>query len=180
MQETNLYTVTIPPMIKALGQLSHILDKAKAHAETKASERLPLEKQMSALLNDRLIFDQFTLIRQIQITTDNAKAAVGRLTGNEVPVFEDKETSLEEIQDRLAKTIDLLKNVKAEDVIGKEETQVTLPYHPGKYFTAFEYVTEFLIPNFYFHYTTAYSIIRKNGVDIGKSDFAGSLPMKNL
>jgi hypothetical protein len=178
MQETNLYTIMVPPMIKALTQLSHMLDKAKAHAETRSSERLPVEKQMTALFESRLVFDQFPLMRQIQITCDNAKGSIGRIAEIEVPTFEDTETTYEAIKERIDKTITLLKKISPEQIIGKEALHVTLPYFPDAYFTAFEYVTEYLIPNFFFHYTTAYAILRKNGVELGKSDFMGPLPLQ--
>lgn len=180
MQATNLYSITVPPMIKALKVLSNLLDKGMAHAETKATERQPASKHMEALLQDRLVFDQFPLVRQIQIASDNAKGAVGRLAGIDIPVFEDNEKTLEELKVRLEKTIQILEQVKPEQIIGKEDVKVTLPYFPNQYLTGFEYVTEYLIPNFYFHVTTAYAILRKNGVNVGKSDYIGGLPLKNL
>lgn len=180
MQTTNLYVITVPPMIKALKMLSHLLDKGMEHAETKASERQPASKHMEALLQDRLVFDQFPLIRQIQIASDNAKGAVGRLAGIDIPKFEDNEKTLEEIKERITKTIQVLEEVKPEQIIGQEDVKVTLPYHPNQYFTGLEYVTEYLLPNFYFHVTTAYAILRKNGVNVGKIDFLRDLPLKNL
>ena len=180
MSQTNLYTVTVPPMIKALKALSAILDKAMEHAKTKASERRPAEQQMEALLNDRLVFDQFALMRQIQIACDNAKGAVGRLAEIEVPKFDDTEKTYEEIKARIAKTVAILESVKPEQIIGKEEIKVTLPYFANKYFTGFEYATEYLQPNFYFHVTTAYAILRKNGLNIGKADYMGGLPLKDI
>ncbi len=180
MEQTNLYSVTVPPMIKALKALSKQLDKAFALASTKATERQPAEKHFEAMLNDRLVFDQFALIRQIQIATDNAKGGAARLAEMEVPKYEDNEKTLEELKARIAKTIDLLEGIKPEQIAGKEEIKVTLPYFQNKYFTGFEYATIYLIPNFFFHVTTAYSIMRKNGVDVGKADFMGGLPLKDL
>ncbi len=180
MQQTNLYSISIPVMMKALKALSAILDKSMAHAQTKATERQPGSQHMEALLQDRLVFDQFALVRQIQIACDNAKGAVGRLAEIEVPKFEDNEKSLEEVQARIAKTIKILESVKPEQIEGKEDIKVTMPYFAGKYFTGFEYVVEYLLPNFFFHVTTAYSILRKNGVNIGKTDFIGGLPLKDL
>lgn len=167
-------------MIKALKALSAILDKSMAHAETKGTERQPGSKHMEALLQDRLVFDQFPLVRQIQIATDNAKGAVGRLAEIEIPKFEDNERTVEELKTRIDKTIKFLESIKPEQIIGKENVKVTLPYYPNKYFTGLEYVTEYLIPNFFFHVTTAYAILRKNGVNIGKSDYLGNLSMKDL
>ncbi len=180
MQETNLYTATVPPILKALKALSAILDKANEHAASKASERRPVGKQMSALLNDRLVFDQFPLIMQVQIATDNAKGGVARLAEIEIPSYEDNETTVEELKARLAKTISFIESVKSEQIIGKEDVKVTLPYFQGKYFTGYDYAVGYLLPNFFFHVATAYSIIRKNGVDIGKTDFIGGIELQDL
>lgn len=179
MEKTNLYSVSIPPLIKSLKALSSILDKGVLHATSKSSERAPLEKQMENLLTDKLVFDQLNLTRQIQIATDNAKGAA-RLAKMEVPSYEDNEKTVEELKARIDKTVKFLETIKAEDVVGNEDIQVTFAFMPGKYCTGFEYVTEFLLPNFFFHVTTAYSILRKNGVEIGKPDFIGGLPMKDL
>ncbi len=180
METTNLYSITVPIMCKGLKALSDLLDKSVKHAETKATERQPGSKHMEALLNERLVFDQFNLLRQIQITCDQAKGGASRLAEIENPVHEDNEKNVEELKARIQKTIDFLKSIKPEQIIGKEEIQVTISYFPGKYFTGFEYATEYVIPNFYFHLTTAYSILRKNGVEIGKADFMGGLPLKDL
>lgn len=180
MQQTTLYTVSIPPMIKALKALSALLDKGMAHAETKGSERRPGSVHMETLLQARLVFDQFPLVRQIQIATDNAKGGAGRLAEIEVPTFEDTEKTVEELKARIDKTVAFLESIPAEKIVGKEELKITLPYYPTKYFTGFEYATEYLIPNFYFHVVTAYSILRNNGVDVGKSDYLGALSMKDL
>ncbi len=176
MTETNLYTITVPPMLKALRNISALLDKAVSHAATKSSERHPVDIRVEALLQDRLIFDQFPLVRQIQIASDNAKGGVARIAGVEAPKFEDTERTVEELKARIQKTIDFVESVKPEQLIGQEERPVTLPYFPDKPMTAFGYATEYLIPNFYFHIVTAYSILRKNGVEIGKTDFIGGLP----
>ncbi len=173
--QTSLYSVVYPPMIKLLEALSNILDKAAAHADSRKSANRSYEEW---LLNDRLVFDQMPLVRQVQIATDNAKNSIGRLTGREMPVFEDVENTFAGLHERIAKTLDLLNEVKPEDVDAAEETRVSLPYWGGKSLSGFEYATEYLIPNFFFHVTTAYAIIRKNGVAIGKSDFLGPLPLK--
>lgn len=167
-------------MKKALKNLSAMLDKCMKHMETKATERRPASVHMGALLQDRIIFDQFPLIHQITIACDNAKGAVGRLAEIEVPKFEDNEKTLEEIKARIEKTVAILDSVKPEQIDGKENVKAMLPYFADKYFTGFDYVTEYLIPNFFFHYTTAYTIMRKNGIDVGKADFTGPLPLKDL
>lgn len=180
MEQTNLYSITVPALKRGLQTLSVILDKAQEHAETKASERRPVEIQMKALINARTIFDQFPLKMQIQMACDNAKGGVGRLAEIEVPSFEDNEETLEELKERIQKTIKVLDEVKPEQIIGKENIKATISYFPGKYFTGFDYATQFLLPNFYFHVTTAYTILRKNGVDVGKEQFMGQLPFKDL
>jgi len=177
MSETNLYTITVPPMMKALGALSKILDKAAAYAESKKTPKRTFEE---ALLNDRLIFDQFSLLMQIQRVSDNAKNGIARIAGIEAPKMEDAEKTVAELQARIEKTLAFLKTIKPEQLIGREEAKVSLPYWNGKSLTGFEYATEYLMPNFYFHLVTAYSILRKNGVDVGKDDYIGGLPLKSL
>lgn len=174
--ETNLYTMTIPPMRKMLSNLSGILDKANQHAHSKAGGHFTPEVHTEALLNERLVFDQFDLKRQIQIVSDNAKGGAARIAGIEPPVFEDTEKTIEELKARLEKTIAFLDTIKPEQVVGQEARPVTLPYWPDKPMAAFDYATEYLLPNFYFHAVTAYSILRKNGVDLGKADYMGSIP----
>ena len=175
--ETNLYAITVPAFIRGLKGMSEVLKAAEAHAATRKTERLDFEP---ALLNDRIIFDQFPLVRQVQIATDNAKNSIGRLTGTEMPVFEDTEATFVELQERIARTIEILEAVKPEAIIGQEDRAISLPYWKGKSMTGFEYVTEYLLPNFYFHLATAYAIVRKNGILIGKSHFIGPLSMKDL
>jgi hypothetical protein len=180
MQETNLYTVTIPPMMRKLEALSALLDKVESHAASKQLDWHPPKMQESSLLNSHLISDQFPFIRQIQVACDNAKGAAARLAEIENPKFEDNEKTVEDLKARIAKTVDFLKSIKPEQVIGKEKVKITLPFWGGKSMTAFDYITEYLIPNFYFHLATAYSILRKNGLAIGKADYMGGLPLKDL
>jgi hypothetical protein len=167
--------------MKALGALSGILDKLAAHAETKATKRRPGAMHAEALLHDRLIFDQFPFLTQVQRVSDNAKNGAARLAGLEAPAFEDNEKTVDELKARMEKTIAFLKSIKPEDIVGHEEDRkISLPYWDGKHLTAFEYATEYLLPNFYFHLVTAYSILRKNGVDVGKDDYMTDLPLKDL
>jgi len=180
MQQTNLYAITVPPMMKALDSLSKLMDKAMALAESKGNERRPGSVHMEALLDDRLIFDQFSFIKQVQIACDNAKGGAARLAEIEIPAYEDNEKTVSELKARIEKTIAFLKTIKPEQIVGKEEIKITLPYFPTKFITGFEYATEYLLPNFYFHIVTAYSILRKNGVDIGKKDYINGLPLKDL
>ncbi len=175
MEETNLYSISIPPMLKALEALKGVLDKGKKHSDSKKLSWADFE---SALLSDRIIFDQFPLMKQVQVACDNAKGGAARLAEIEIPKFEDTEATIDELKARIDKTIAFVKTIKPEQIIGKEAIKVVLPYWEDKHMTGFDYVTQYLMPNFYFHATTAYTILRKNGVDVGKSDFAGGLPLK--
>ncbi len=177
--ETNLYTITVPVMMKALGALDKILDKLVAHAETKATERQPVGVRAEALLQSRLVFDQFPFIAQVRIATDNAKGCAARLAEVGITKFEDNEKTVSELKERIAKTLAFLKTIKPEQIIGKENIKISLPHWNGKYVTGFEYVTEQALPNFFFHVTTAYAILRHNGVVLGKSDYIGGLPLKD-
>jgi hypothetical protein len=179
-QETNLYTVTIPPMIKNLKALSKILDKAGVHAKSKQLQWHPAGRQENALLQSHLISDQFPFVQQVQIACDNAKNGAARLAGVKAPVHKDTEKTIAQLKARIDKTIAFLKTIKPAQMIGKESAKITLPYWKNKHMTGFEYATEYLIPNFYFHVVTAYSILRKNGVAIGKADYLGGLPLKDL
>lgn len=162
-------------MIKSLEALSNVLAKAAAHADSRKTANRSYEEW---LLNDRLVFDQLPLGRQVQIACDNAKNSIKRITGADVPAFEDNETTFAQLQERIAKTITLLDEIKPDHVNDKEDARVSLPYWGDKSLSGYEYATEYLIPNFYFHVTTAYAIIRKNGVALGKSDYLGPLPLK--
>ena len=175
LQETNLYTITFPPMMKALKALSGVLDKAGKHAETKKLSWMDFEE---ALMHDRLIFDQFPFVKQVQVACDNAKNGVARLAEVEAPKLEDNEKTVAELKARIDATLKFLKTIKPEQVIGKEDIKIALPYWGGKHMRAFDYVTQYLLANFYFHVATAYSIMRKNGVQIGKGDFTGDLDLK--
>ena len=177
MQQTNLYSVTIPPLVKALTALKGILEKAKAHTDTKKLSWMDFEH---ALLTDKLVFNQFDFKKQVQVACDNAKGAAARLAEVEVPKHEDNEATFADLVARIDKTLAFVATIKPEQVIGKEDIKVTLPYWKDKHMTGFEYATEYVLPNFYFHMTTAYAILRKNGVDLGKEDYMGGLPLKDL
>ena len=176
----NLYTTTVVPMMRTLENLSRLLDAAVAFAATKKTERLDFT---NALLNDRLIFDQFPFIRQVQIACDNAKAAAARLSKQEPPSMPDTETTAEELKARIQKTLEFMKTVTPEQVTGNEEIIITMPpyykkQYGGEHLTGYEYAFVYALPNFYFHATTAYAILRKNGVPIGKGDYLGQLPLQ--
>lgn len=166
-----LYEMTIPQFTKMLHNLSLILDKASVNATERKFE-------MDVLMTARLAPDQFTFSRQIQIACDTAKLYAARLSGKEAPLDEDKETTLPEIKARIEKTIGFLNSVKAADFKDAEEKHITQPRWEGKYLTGFEYATQHAIPNIYFHITTAYSILRHNGIPVGKKDYLGEMPFK--
>lgn len=166
-----LYELTVPQFSKTLQNLSRILEKSAQHAETKKFD-------VEVLLNSRLAPDQFHLIRQVQIACDTAKLCVSRLTGKEAPTHDDKEKSLPELKSRIEQTIGFLNSVSKKDFENSQSKQISQPRWEGKWLTGEEYVLHHAIPNIYFHVTTAYSILRHNGVDIGKKDYLGELPFK--
>lgn len=166
-------------MIKSLEALSALLDKVSKHADGKQLSWQAPKAQEEAFLQSRLIADQFPFVRQVQIACDNAKGGAARLAEIEIPKYEDTEKTAEDLKARIAKTVEFLKTIKPEQVAGKEGVKITLPYWGGKSLDGFDYATNYLMPNFYFHVTTAYSILRKNGIEIGKSDYIGLLPLRD-
>lgn len=166
-----LYELVNPQFTKTLQNLIHILDLGAKHAENKKFE-------VNVLLNSRLAPDQFNLIRQIQIACDTAKLCTSRLTGKEAPLHDDNENTLSELKSRIEQVVRYLNTFSKSDYVGAEEKRVTQPRWEGKYLLGNEYVIHHAIPNFYFHITTAYSILRNNGVDVGKKDYLGELPYK--
>ncbi len=169
----NIYTFTVPIFIKHLGSLKDILRKAEDFA---------IEKKLNPaeLLEDKLAPDMFSLIQQVQIACDNAKGAAARLSGMEPPKHEDNEKTFVELYARIDKTVEYLKSFTMGSFDDATERRVTLIYFPGKDMSGLDYVTEFAIPNFFFHVVTAYGIIRKNGVIIGKADFIAGMSLKDI
>ena len=163
-----MYQASIPVFIRMLGNLSTILEKAAAHAEAKKIDP-------AIFINARLAPDMYPLSRQIQIATDVVKGCAARLAGIEVPSYEDNESTFPELQARIAKTIAFLESVSAEQINGSEGRTITLKLH-GKDtdFLGQPYFLNFVLPNFYFHITIAYGILRHNGLEIGKMDFLGN------
>jgi hypothetical protein len=157
------------PLFKTLlGALSSNLDKGAAYAEAKKFEP-------SVLLNSRLSPDMFPLSRQVQIATDQAKGGIARLAGLEVPAYADDEATFEQLKARIAKTIAFIDGVKASQIDGSENKQITLKMRSGDVtYAGQRYLIGSVIPNFTFHCTTAYNILRHNGVEIGKRDFLGN------
>jgi uncharacterized protein len=167
------YDLTIVQFSKMLGNLREILNKAAAHAETKKFDA-------TVLLNSRLAPDQFNFIRQIQITCDTAKLGVARLTAktDTVPVHADTETTLAELHARIQSVQDYLGSFAPADFAETATVKVTNPRWEGKHLLGYEFLIQHVIPNFYFHLTTAYAILRHNGVEIGKKDYLGAMPYK--
>lgn len=167
-----LYDVTVPQFAKMLKNLNSILDKGAQFAEAKKFD-------VDVLLNARLAPDQFNLIRQVQIACDTAKLGAARLSGKEAPLHDDKEKTLPELKARINDVITFLGTIKPEDFNGAHERKITQPRWEGKYLTGLEYAAQHALPNIYFHITTAYAILRNNGVDVGKKDYLGEMPYKN-
>ena len=163
----DLYQASVPVFIQQLQAMKGVLAKAEAHATAR-------KIQPDVLPNARLFPDMFTLVRQVQIASDFAKGCTARLAGREVPKWEDTEKTFAELQARLDKAIDFVKSVPAEEIIGQEAREVSLPVGGQTLtFQGLPYLTGFVLPNFFFHATTAYAILRHNGVEIGKRDFIG-------
>lgn len=157
----------VPQYIRMLKNLRGFFDKAQALATQKKFEA-------DVLLQSRLAPDQYPLLKQVQIACDQAKGAVARLSGKEPPKHDDNEKTIADVQERLAKVLGYLEGFKASDFKGFESRKITLPWMPGKHMVGTDYLAQMALPNFYFHVTTAYAILRHNGVDIGKSDFIGN------
>jgi len=162
-----MYQASVPTFLTMLKTLTAILDKAEAYA---AEHKIDPE----VLLNWRLAPDMFPLVRQVQIATDFAKGTTARLAGAEVPKYADDEKTFAEIKARIAKTVKFVEGFSAKDVDGSEGRDITLPVGgQDLHFKGEPYLVHFALPNFYFHATTAYAILRRCGVDLGKRDFLG-------
>jgi hypothetical protein len=163
----SLYQTSVPQFVRMFGNLSAILDKAVAYAEAKKIDP-------NVLLNARLAPDMHPLTRQVQIASDAVKGCAARLAGVDVPSFADTESSFAELQARIAKTLDFVKSLTPEQIDSGAGREIVMKF-PGAEmkFTAEDYLLHFVLPNFYFHVTTAYAILRHNGLDVGKMDYLG-------
>jgi len=162
-----LYQASIPVFVRMLDNLSTILDKAAAHAEAKKIDP-------AVFINARLAPDMFPLSRQVQIATDMVKGCAARLAGIEVPRYEDNETTFAELQARIDKTKAFLQSVNASQIDGSEERPITLKFGSRELsFLGQAYLLDFVLPNFHFHLSMTYAILRHNGVEIGKKDYIG-------
>jgi hypothetical protein len=166
--QITMYDTLVPTANRMLGNLSSFLDKAEAFAAAKKIDA-------TILLNSRLAPDMFPLTRQVQIAADMVKGAAARLSGTELPKFEDNETTIAELKARIAKTLAFVNSVDAAKFGGSEERDVTLQARTGdRHFKGLNYLRDYVLPNVYFHTTAAYAILRHNGVELGKNDFIGA------
>jgi len=163
------HDASVAAYLQILGSLSGILDKAEAHCEAK-------KIQPEVLLGARLYPDMLSLTRQVQLVCDFAAKGCARLTGSEVPTTPDTETSFAELRQRLARTIAYVKAFTPAQFEGAETREVSFPLGPDKTMTlkGQQFLSNFSLPNFYFHAATAHGILRHNGVEIGKRDFMGA------
>ena len=164
---------SIPALEMGLNALSGVLDKAQGFATTKKVDP-------SVLLGSRLCPDMFALTRQVQIASDLAKNGMARLAGVEPPRYEDTETTIDQLKQRLAKTVAFVKTLDPDKIDAAADREITFPLGPTNkgHMKGDDYLNHFVLPNVYFHMTAAYAILRHCGVDIGKRDFLGAIPMK--
>ncbi len=164
-----MYQASVPQLVKVLGNLSNILDKAQAHVDSKKLDA-------AVLPNSRLFPDMLPLTSQVQIACDTAKGVVARLAGVEIPVHEDTEKTLADLKARIAKAVAFIQTVKPEQVDGSEDKEIVIKRGDNTElrFTGIQFLLGRALPNFYFHVTTAYNILRHNGIEIGKRDYLGN------
>ena len=164
----SMYQASAPRFANTLKNVSALLDKAQAHCEAKKIDPL-------VITSFRLFPDMFPLTRQVQIATDTVKGAIARLAGVEIPKYDDTEQTIAELKARIAKTLDFLGSVPAAKLDGSEAREVLMKMRGQDVkFSGMQYLFGHAQPNFYFHVTTAYNILRANGIDIGKRDYIGN------
>lgn len=162
----SMYSASVPVFTKTLGNMLRWLDKAKAHAEARKFDP-------TVYLTLRLYPDMLPLPSQIRIAGDSAKGCAARLAGRDAPAFEDNETTLDELRERIRKTLAYLETVSPKDIDGSEERDIVIPRgnREPRRFKGEYYLKHFVLPNFFFHATTLYALLRHNGVELGKADF---------
>ena len=162
----SMYTASVPVFSKTLGNMLRWLDKAEAHAKAR-------DFDPAVYLTLRLYPDMLPLPAQIRIASDAAKGCAARLAGKEPPVFEDNETTLEQLSERIRKTLSYLETVSPKDIDGSEERDIVIPRgnREPRRFKGEYYLKHWALPNFFFHATTLYALLRHNGVELGKADF---------
>ena len=168
----SLSNASIPVFEVGLNTLAALLDKTEAYAEAKRVDP-------TVLLNARLFPDMFAFSRQVQSACDQAKNGGARLAGIDPPRYEDNEKTLAELKARIAKTIAFVKALDANKIDESPDREITFPLGPTNkgHMKGADYLNYFVMPNFHFHLTTAYNILRHSGVEIGKRDFIGNIPM---
>jgi hypothetical protein len=165
----SMYQASVPVFLRGLENLSVILAKGAAHAEARKIEP-------AVFINARLAPDMFPFSRQIQIVSDTAKGCTARLAGAEVPSYQDTESTFAELEARIAKTVAFVKGISAAQIDGSEERKITLKTRAGDLtLRGQDFLFKQALPNFFLHVTTAYDILRHNGVDVGKGDYIGKL-----
>jgi len=165
----SMYDICVPALTRGLTSMSALLDKAAAYAETKKFDSI-------VLVQSRLFPDMHPLSGQVQIACDTAKGAAGRLAQVEIPKHADTETTLAELKTRIAKTMEFLTSITAAQLQSSESREVELKFPNGAMkFTGESYLRDFALPNFYFHLSMVYALLRNNGVEVGKRDFLGAL-----
>jgi hypothetical protein len=165
----SMYQASVPVFLRTLTNLNAILSKAAAHAQAKKIDD-------AVLLNARLFPDMLPFSKQVHIATDFARGTTARLAGLEVPVFEDNEKTFAELMARVERTLEYLLTFKPAQIDGSETREIVRPIggQPKK-FTGINYLLQFALPNFYFHATMTYAILRHSGIEVGKMDFIGAL-----
>ena len=163
-----MYQASVPQFVNILGSLSNILDKAQAHVDARKLDP-------AALTDYRLFPDMLPMKSQVQIACDTAKGAVARLAGVEIPVHEDTEKSLVDLKARIAKAVAFIQTVKPQQIDGTEDREIVIKRgEKESRYTGMQFLLGRALPNFYFHVTTAYNILRHNGIEIGKRDYLGN------
>jgi hypothetical protein len=163
----SMSSASAPVFVKTLGNMLAWLDKAEKHAEARKFDP-------SNFLLLRLAPDMLPFARQVQIASDNAKGPIARLAGLEIPKYEDNEASFDELRERIRKTVQFINSVPADKIDGSEGREIVLPMRGGELrFSGENYLKHFALPNFFFHATTAYALLRHGGVELGKADFLG-------
>ena len=165
-----MHSASVPVFVRMLGNVLQWLDKAEAHAQAKKFDS-------NVYLAARLAPDMLPFVRQIQIACDAVKFGVARLAGVEAPKFEDNEASIADLRARIRKTLDYIESIPAVQIEGTDAKDIVVPRRDGSMTLKGEaYLKQFVLPNFFFHVTTTYALLRHNGVDLGKADFLGPLP----
>ena len=164
----SMYQASVPRLVNILGNLSNILDKAQAHADARKLDT-------AVFTGYRLFPDMLPMTKQVQIACDTAKGVVARLAGVEIPVYEDNEKTLSDLKARIAKTVGFIHSVTPAQIDGSEDKEIVIKRGDKETrYTGMQFLLGHALPNFYFHVTTTYNILRHNGVELGKRDYLGN------